>query len=146
MRVFAFFWQQSPVFSLSQVGFRNESCVEIGCENAVLGMFTPGGHVALEDIHHTLSSFEFTFLSSVLSTSSVRAMSKGVVAQLVNPVTKLHLCRNMPTFVALITDLKYGEIITEMLSVCRVTARLSENRQGERVRMAVSALDVLTDR
>ena len=41
----------------------------------MLGMFIPGGHVALEDIHHTLSNFEFTFLSSVLSTSSLRAMT-----------------------------------------------------------------------
>ena len=53
-------------FSLSKL---NESCVEIGRENVVLGVITPGGHVALED---TLSNFEFTFLSSVLSTSSLQ--------------------------------------------------------------------------
>ena len=100
-------------------------------------MFTPGGHVALEDIHHTLSNFEFAFLASVLVSSSLRVMTKGVVAFLATPVTKLHLTRNMPTFIAFVTDLKKGEIITELLSVCRVTARLSGN---------VSALDVLTDR
>ena len=48
----------------------------------------------------------------------------------------------MPTFVAFITDLKEGEIITELLSV----RRLSGNRQGERIRISVSALDVPTDR
>ena len=128
------------------MGFRNESSVEIGHENVVLGVLTPSGHVALEDIHHSLSNFEFAFLSSVLSTSPLRAMTKGVVAHLATPVTKLHLSRNMPTFVAFITDLKEGEIITDLLSVCRVTAKLSGNKQGERIRMAVSALDVPTDR
>ena len=52
----------------------------------------------------------------------------------------------MPTYLALVTDLKEGEIIIELLSVCRVTARLSGNRQVESIRMTVSALDVLTDR
>ena len=60
----------------------------------------------------------------------------------------------MPTFVAIVTaffaafftSLKEGEIVAELLSVCRVTTRLSGNRQGEKVRMTVSALDVLTDR
>ena len=33
-------------------------------------------------------------------------MTKRVVAFLATPVTKLHLCRNMPTFIALVTDLK----------------------------------------
>ena len=37
----------------------------------------------------------------------------------------------MPTFIAFDTDLKEGEIITELLSVCRVTARLSGNKQGK---------------
>ena len=60
-------------FSLSK--WVSESSVEIVRENVVLGMLTPGGHVALEDIHHTLSNFEFTFLSSVLSTSFLRAMT-----------------------------------------------------------------------
>ena len=86
------------------MGFGNESCVEIGRENEVLGMFTPGGLVALEDIHHTLSNFEFAFLGSVLASSSLRVMTKGVVAFLGSPVTKLHLCRNMPTFTTFVTD------------------------------------------
>ena len=78
------------------VGIRSERSVEIGRENEVLGMLTPVGHVALEDIHHTLSNFEFTFLSSVFSTFSLRAMTKGIVAYLATPVTELHLSRNMP--------------------------------------------------
>ena len=80
------------------MGFRNESCVEIGRENVVLGMFTPGCHVALEDVHHTLSNLEFTFLASVLASSFFRVMTKGVVAFHATPVTNHHLCRNMPTF------------------------------------------------
>ena len=86
----------------------------------------------MEDIHHAVSNFEFTFLSSVLSTSSLRAMTIGVVAQFVSSVTKLHLSRNMPTFIAFafFTNLKEGEIIAELLSVCRVTTKLSGNRQG----------------
>ena len=52
----------------------------------------------------------------------------------------------MPLFIAFVTDLKKGEIITELLSVCRVPPRLSANKQGERTHMTVSALDVLTDR
>ena len=116
-REFSRFFGSNHQFHSFQVGFRNESCVEIGRENVVRGMFTPGGHVAVEDIHHTLSNFEFTFLSSVLSTSSLRAMTKGVVAHFVTPV------------IAFFTGLTEGETITELLSVCRVTARLSGNRQ-----------------
>ena len=74
----------------------------------MLGMFTPSGHVALEDIHQTLSNFEF---ASVLASSSLRLMTKGVAVFLATPVTILHLCRNMPTFIAFITDLKKGEIV-----------------------------------
>ena len=132
------------------MGFRNESCVEIGRENVGLGMFTPGGHVALEDIHHTLSNLEFTFLSSVLSNSSLRAITTGGFAQFVTSAAKLHLSRNMPSSIAFaiafFTGLKEGKIIAELLSVCRVTTRLSGNRQEERVRMTVNALDVLTAR
>ena len=61
-------------------------------------------------------------------------MTIGVVAQFVTSVTKLHLSRNMPTSIAFViaffTGLKEGEIIAELLSVCRVTTRLSGNRQG----------------
>ena len=57
-------------FSLSKWISEMRAASEIGRENAVLGMFTPGGHVALEDIHFSLSNIEFTFLSSVLSNSS----------------------------------------------------------------------------
>ena len=61
---------RSHQFLSFQVGFGNESCVEIGRENVVLGMFTPGGHVVLEDTRHTLSNFEFAFLASVRASSS----------------------------------------------------------------------------
>ena len=73
-------------------------------------------------------------------------MSKGIVEYFATSVTKLHLSRDMPTFIAFVTDLKKEETITELLSVCRVTARPSGNKQCERIRMAVGALDVLTDR
>ena len=119
------------------MGFRNESCVEIGRENVVLGMLTPGGHVALEDVHHTVSNFEFAFLSSVLASSSLRVMTNGVVAYFATPVTKLQLSRNLPTFISFVTNLKEVEIITELLS---------GNKQGGRIHVTVSALDVLTDR
>ena len=109
-------------------------------------MFTPGCHGALEDIHHTLGNLEITFLASVLACSSFRVMTKGVVTFLATPVTNLHLCRSMPTFIALITDLKQGELITKLLSVCKVTFRLRRNRQGESIRVTVSDLDVLTAR
>ena len=95
-------------------------------------MFTPGCHVALEDIHHTLGNLEFTFLAGVLAASSFRVMTKEVVAFLATPVTNLHLCRNMPTFIAHVTDLKKGEKIDELLSVCKVTFRLGRNKQGNR--------------
>ena len=113
------------------MGFGNESCDEIGRENVVLGMFTPGGHVALEDIHHTLSNFEFAFLASVPASSSLRVMTKGLSRSLPLLSQKLHLSRNMQIFIAFVTDLKRGEIITELLSVCRFTVRLGRNRQGE---------------
>ena len=64
MRISRFF--SSHQFLSFQVGVGNESCVEVGRENVMLGMFTPSGHVALEDIHRTLSNFEFAFLASVL--------------------------------------------------------------------------------
>ena len=73
-------------------------------------------------------------------------MTKGVVAFLATLVAKLRLSRNRRTFFAFVTDLKKREIITELLGVCRVTARLSRNREGEIIHMTVSALDVLTDR
>ena len=111
------------------MGFRYESCVEIGRENVVLGMFTPGCHVALEDIHHILGNFEFAFLASVFASSSFCVMTKGIVAYFASPVTKLHLCRNVPTFIALVTDLKKVEIITELLSVCKVTFSFRRNRR-----------------
>ena len=126
--------------ALRQIGVdiaaETNGMLEISCEQQnhpahdMYDPFTPGGHVALEDIHHTLSNFEVTFLSSVLSTSSLRAMTMGVVAQFVTSVTKLHLSRNMPTSTAFFTSLKEGEMIAELLSVCRVTTRLSGNRQG----------------
>ena len=107
------------------MGFRNESCVEIGREDTVLGMFTPDCHVALEDIHQSLGNLEFTFLASVLASSSVLVMTQGVVAFLATPVTNLHLCQNMPTFIALIK----GEVIKELLNVYKVTFRLRRNKQ-----------------
>ena len=61
----------------------------------MLGTFTQSCHGALEDIHHTLSNFESAFLASVLASSSLRVMTKGVVAFLATPVTKLHLSRNV---------------------------------------------------
>ena len=91
------------------MGFRNESCVKIGRENVLLGMLTPEGHVALDDFHHTLSNFEFAFLASVLASSSLRVITKGVVAFLATLVTKLHLSRNMPTFIAFVIELKKKE-------------------------------------
>ena len=128
------------------MGFGNESSVKIGRETVVLDMFTQSGLTALEDIHHALSNFEFAFLASVLASSSLRVMTKGVVAFCHSLSQKLHLSRNMPPFIAFVTDLKRREEITEFLSVCRVTARLSRNKQRERIHMTVSALDVLTDR
>ena len=127
------------------MGFGNESSVKIGRETVVLDMFTQSGLTALEDIHHALSNFEFAFLASVLASSSLRVMTKGL-SRFSTPVTKLHLSRNMPPFIAFVTDLKRREEITELLSVCRVTARLSRNKQRERIHVTVSALDVLTDR
>ena len=85
-----------------------------------------------EDIHHTLGNLEFTFLASVLASSSFRVMTKRFVAFLASSVTNLHLCRNMPTFIALTTDLKKGEIITELLNVCKViTLSMRRNTSTE---------------
>ena len=66
-------------------------------------------------------------------------MTIGVVGQFVMPTS-------IAFVIAFVTDMKEGEIIDELLSVYRVTAKLSGNRQGERIRRAVGALDVLTDR
>ena len=82
------FFNSSHQFLSFQVGSGNENCVEIGRGNAVLGMFTPSCHVALEDIHHTIGNFEFAFLASVFASSSFNVMTKGVVAFLATPATK----------------------------------------------------------
>ena len=42
------------------------------------GMFTPGSHVALENIHHTFGNLQLASLPSVFASSSGRAMTKGV--------------------------------------------------------------------
>ena len=39
-----------------QMGFRNESCVKIVSENVLSGVFTPGCHVALEDVPTSIIS------------------------------------------------------------------------------------------
>ena len=74
-------------------------------------------------------------------------MIKGVTPFFDIHVTNLQLCKTMPTSIALLTVLKKREMVTKLLSVCKVTFRLRGNRQGRKsIRMAVSALDVLTDR
>ena len=78
----------------------------------------------------TLGSLEFAFLANVLASSSLRVVTKGVVAFLATPVTHVHLCRNMPTFIAPITDLKKEEIITELLSVCKSHRQAQEKQAG----------------
>ena len=65
----------SNEFISSQMGFRNESCVKIGSEKVVAGVFAPGCHVALEGAHHTFGNLKFAFRSSVFASSSVRVMS-----------------------------------------------------------------------
>ena len=57
--------------------FSNDSCVKIGSENVVLGLFVPCCHDAGEDIHHTCDNLKFAFLSSVFASSSVCVMTKG---------------------------------------------------------------------
>ena len=106
----------------------------------MLGMLTPGGHVVLEDIHHTFSNFELAFLASVFAPSSLHMMREGVDAFLATPVTKLHLSRNIPIFIASVADLKEGEINTELLSVCRFTCTLSRNKQEGRNHMDCECL------
>ena len=104
------------------------------------GMFTPGCHVAVEDFHHTLGHCELTFLASVFASSSCRVVTKkGLLRSLPLLSQNLHLCRNTPTFIALITDLRKGEIITELLSVCDVTFRVRGERQGESITMTVAS-------
>ena len=108
--------------------------------------FTPGGHVAFEDVHHTLGNFEFTFLSSVFASSYFRVMTKRGCHV---PCHSCHKTASEPRHAdshCTRYRLEKGEMIAELLSMCRVTTRLRGNRQGERVRMTVSALDVLSDR
>ena len=90
-----------------------------GCATS-LRFASPRLHWRIFTTPSAISSF--AFLASVLASSSLRVMTKGVVAFLATPVTKLHQSRKIPTFFAFVTDLKKkGEIITELLSVCRVT-------------------------
>ena len=59
--------------------------------------------------------------------------------------TKVRLRRNIPTSVALLTNLRRRGTCTELLSVCKVTFRLRKQKLGESIHTRVSALNVLTD-
>ena len=57
-------------FSLSKWVSEMRAASKADVRMLVLGVATPSCHVALEDIHHTLGNLEFTFLASVLASSS----------------------------------------------------------------------------
>ena len=112
----------------------------------MLGMFTPGSHIALEDIHHTFGELELSPLPSVFASSSGRVMTKGVTPLLTFHATEMQIKQNILPSVTLLTFLKKREIITKLLSVCKVFVTFSGNRQGTSIQMTLSAVDVLTDR
>ena len=96
----------------------------------MFGMFTPST-LHFEDIATPLAISSLRFLP-VCQRPPLIWWQKVSVRSL-QFVTNLHLCRNMPTFIALVTDLKKGEIITELLSVCKVTFRVKRHRQEESI-------------
>ena len=89
------------------------------------GMFTPGRHVALQNIHHTFGNLQLAFLPSVFASPSGRAVTKWVTPLLAFHATKMKIRQNMITTTTLLTFLKKTEIITKLLSVCKVTITLS---------------------
>ena len=101
--------------SLSLMGFRNESCVKIGSENVVLGMFAPSCHVALEDVHFTFSNLEYAFLASVFASSSGRVMTEGITPFLATHVTNLQLCETLLSSTVMLTDRKIAECVKDEL-------------------------------
>ena len=72
----------------------------------MLGMFTPGSHVALEDIHHTFGELQLAPLPSVFASSSGRAMTKGITPLLTFHATKMQIRQNILTTATLLTFLK----------------------------------------
>ena len=112
----------------------------------MLGMLTPHSHVALEDIHHTFGERQLALLPSVFASSSGRAMAEGVSPLLTFHVAKMQVRQNILTTATLLTFLKKREILTKLLSVCRIAVTFRGKRQGRSIQMTVSAMNVLTDR
>ena len=90
----------------------------------VLAMFAPSCHVALEENHHTFGNLEFAFLPGVFASSSIRVMTKGITPFLATHVTKLQLCKTLPTSTVMLTVMKQREIIANLLTVRKTECRL----------------------
>ena len=78
--------------------------------------------------------------------NGVFTFGRAKFAALAIRTTKVRLRRNIPTSVKLLTDLRRRGTSNGLLSVCKASFSFRRHRLRESLHMAVSALDILTDR